>query len=36
LGIEAVQEDDGAGFVSVIDTEVADGIEVEGAEIDPD
>ncbi|MBF9043456.1 hypothetical protein HKCCE4037_08965 [Rhodobacterales bacterium HKCCE4037] len=36
LGIEAVQDDDGEGFVSVIDTEVADGIEVEGAEIDPD
>ena len=36
LGIEAVQEDEGAGFVSIIDTEVADGIEVEGAEIDPD
>ncbi len=36
LGIEAVQDDDGAGFVSVIDTEVADGIDVDGAQIDPD
>ncbi len=36
LGIEAVQDGDGAGFVSIIDTEVADGIEVDGAEIDPD
>lgn len=36
LGIEAVQYGDGDGFVSVIDTEVADGIEVDGAQIDPD
>ncbi len=36
LGIEAVQDGEGDGFVSVIDTEVADGIEVDGAQIDPD
>ncbi len=36
LGVEAVQEGDGAGFVSVIDTEIADGIETDGAQIDPD
>ncbi len=36
LGVEAVQEDDGTGIVYVIDSEIADGIETEGAEIDPD
>lgn len=36
LGVEAVQEDDGEGHVHVIDTEIADGIETDGAAIDAD
>lgn len=31
LGVEGVQEDDGEGLVYVIDSEIADGIETEGA-----
>ncbi|MEJ6393693.1 hypothetical protein V8J82_10525 [Gymnodinialimonas sp. 2305UL16-5] len=36
LGIEAVQDDDGIGRVWVIDSEIADGIDTDGAEIDAD
>lgn len=36
LGVEAVQEDGGVGEVFVIDSEIADGIETDGAAIDAD
>ncbi len=36
LGVEAVQEDGGIGEVFVIDTEIADGIETDGATLDAD
>lgn len=36
LGIEAVQDDEGEGNIYVIDTEIADGIETDGATLDAD
>ncbi|OAN82197.1 hypothetical protein A8B78_08705 [Jannaschia sp. EhC01] len=36
LGVEAVQDDEGVGNVYVIDSEIADGIETDGATIDAD
>lgn len=36
LGVEAVQEDEGEGNVYVIDSEIADGIETDGATLDAD
>ncbi|WP_224813655.1 hypothetical protein [Hasllibacter sp. MH4015] len=36
LGIEAVQEDEGTGAVYIIDAEVADGVETDGADLDAD